>query len=600
MTADNDKTATRRSSKLLGIWNLATGYRGIYLAAALCIGLSALGKTASFYLIRYFVDDVLVDPTRTGLVIMVALAFVGLALVQGGFSFLGGVLSAKTSEGVVKRLRNHLYDHIQQLSYTYHDRTPTGELIQRTTSDVEGIRRFYAEQAMSVGRIIFLFVVNLAALLTINVRLAFYSIAAIPFLVGISLYFFGRVYGSYSSYQDQEAKLSTVLQENLTGIRVVKAFGRRTFEIEKFEQENIGKYRLGKKLTFVFSLFWPVADILCGVQWIAGMAIGAIMAIRGDFTIGSYLAFNGMLLYVIWPMRNLGRVVVQMSRGLASFGRVTEIIEEEKEPLLAGAFQPESGIRGKISFEKVSFEYEADLPVLHEVSFRCEPGQTVALLGPPGSGKTTLVNLLPRFYEYTGGSLLLDGRNLKDYPRHYLRRHIGIVEQEPFLFSRTLRENITFGVDYDVSDEKVEEAARFAAVHEVIASFPKGYDTVIGERGVTLSGGQKQRVAIARTLLKDPEILILDDSTSSVDMETEIKIRRALEKLMKGRTTFVIAHRIQSLMKADLILVLDKGRIAQRGTHRDLAAQQGFYRQVYQMQSQIEDEMEKEITDAVL
>jgi ATP-binding cassette subfamily B protein len=589
-----------QSGRLTGLWRLMAGYRFIYSLAALSIGLSALGKTTSFYLIRFFVDDVLGDAGRAGIIPLVALGFVGLALLQGGFSFLSGRLSAKTAESVVRRLRNYLYDHIQRLSFGYHDRTPTGDLIQRTTSDVEAIRLFYAEQALSVGRTVFLFIINMTALLSINVRLALYSVIVIPFIVGISIYFFSRVYRSYSSYQEQEAKLSTTLQENLTGIRVVKAFGRKVFEIDKFETQNMAKYIKGKKLVLVFSLYWPIADLLCGFQWLAGLALGAVMTMRGEISLGSYLAFNGMIIFIIWPMRHLGRIIVRMSRGLASFSRVKEILKQEREPLLAAKYSPKKEITGDIEFDNVSFEYKENIPVLKEISFGAKSGQMVALLGPPGSGKTTLVNLLPRFYDYTGGRLLLDGRELKDYPRYYLRRHIGIVEQEPFLFSRTIKENITYGVQHEVSDEEVERAARFAAIHDVVCTFPKAYDTIVGERGVTLSGGQKQRVAIARTLLKNPEILILDDSTSAVDMETEVTIRKALEKLMKGRTTFVIAHRIQSLMKADLILVLDGGRIVQRGVHSELVSREGFYRKVYSMQSRIEDELEKDVSDAAL
>jgi len=252
-------------------------------------------------------------------------------------------------------------------------------------------------------------------------------------------------------------------------------------------------------------------------------------------------------------------------------------------------------VRGDVIFDRVSFEYDADSPVLSEISFRAAPGQAVALLGPTGSGKTTLVNLLPRFYEYTGGSLTLDGVELKDYPRHYLRQQIGIVEQEPFLFSRSLRENISYGVGRRVSDEEVEEAARAAAIHDTILGFPQGYATLVGEKGVTLSGGQKQRVAIARTLLKNPCMLILDDSTSSVDTETEAEIREALQRLMSGRTTFIIAHRIQSLRDADQILVLDHGRIVQRGTHEELMAEPGIYRRIHDMQARIEGELEKEL-----
>jgi ATP-binding cassette subfamily B protein len=320
------------------------------------------------------------------------------------------------------------------------------------------------------------------------------------------------------------------------------------------------------------------------------------MAIDGQITVGTYLAFSGMVIWVIWPIRELGRVIVQTSTGLVSFERVLEIIKEDREPLGEGETPPVSSLRGEIVFNHVSFEYEdSDAPVLRDISLRCEPGQVIALLGSTGSGKTTLVNLLPRFFGYTSGSLTLDGIELTEYPRHFLRRQIGIVEQEPFLFSRSIRENITYGVGHEVPMEAVEAAARSAAIHDVIQTFPEGYDTIVGEKGVTLSGGQKQRVAIARTLLKDPRILILDDATSSVDTETEGAIREALQRLMRDRTTFIIAHRIQSVMDADLILVMDKGHIVQRGTHGELVSQPGIYRQIYDMQSRVEIELEREI-----
>jgi ATP-binding cassette, subfamily B, bacterial len=321
-----------------------------------------------------------------------------------------------------------------------------------------------------------------------------------------------------------------------------------------------------------------------------------LMAINGTISVGTYIAYAGMVIWLIWPMRNLGRLIVQMSTGLVSYGRVMDVIRQDREPLSQGDYQEMDGLRGEIIFDKVCFEYEAETPVLKDISFHARPGQAVALLGSTGSGKTTLVNLLPRFYEYTSGSLTLDGVDLKRYPRRFLRRQIGIVEQEPFLFSRSIRENISYGVDREVSLEEIESAARAAAIHEVIASFPSGYDTMVGEKGVTLSGGQKQRIAIARTLLKDPRILILDDSTSSVDIGTEAEIRDALEQLMQGRTTFIIAHRIQSVMNADLILVMEKGRIVQSGDHEGLMQQTGAYRRIFDIQTRIEDEIEREVS----
>ncbi len=608
-TFDLKNTVTDR--RLVGLWRMMTGFRLIYLWATLSLGVAALARTGSMLLLGSFVDNVLGREELTGLLPLVALGFVLLALVQGAFTFLSGRLAAQTAEGITLRLRNYLYDHIQRLSFTYHDHTPTGELIQRSTSDVDALRRFFADQAIGTGRIVLLFVVNLAALLLLNWQLALISIVAVPLVVVTSILFFRRVSTAYEAYQEQDAVLSTTLQENLTGVRVVKAFARQEYERDKFEGDNWEKFMRGRRLLTMHSLFWPVSDILCGFQMLGGFFAGALMALNGTITVGTYLAYAGLVIWLIWPMRNLGRLIVQMSTGVVSFGRVTKVIDQDREPLYEGSFTPPDCVRGQIVFQDIGFEYDANSPVLRDISFRVEPGQVVALLGSTGSGKTTLVNLLPRFYEYTSGSLTLDGVELKDYPRHFLRQQIGIVEQEPFLFSRTMRENITYGAGGDGAqgpgrlDADVEAAAHAAAIHDTILTFPDGYNTLVGEKGVTLSGGQKQRVAIARTLLKDPCILILDDSTSSVDTETEAEIRAALENLMQGRTTFIIAHRIQSVMNADLILVLDRGRIVQRGTHEELMAQdgpggRGIYRRIYDMQARIEVELEKELSGAAL
>jgi ATP-binding cassette, subfamily B, bacterial len=590
-----DLKRTISKNRLLGLWRMMTGFRLVYVAATICVGIAAMSRTGTFLLLRTLVDDVL-GTSRFEVLPLVALGFVGLATIEGTFTFLGGRWAAQTSEGITRRRRNYLFDHIQRLSFTYHDHTPTGELIQRSTSDVDAVRRFFADQAINSWRIVLLFVINFAGLMSLNAPLALKSVAIVPVIIIISIWFFKRISAIYEKNQEQEATLSTTLQENLTGVRVVRAFARQDFEQGKFERDNWEKFLRGRRLLTWHSFFWPVTDIFCGLQMVAGLYIAAVMVIQGALTLGDYLAYVGMIGMIIWPIRNLGRLVVQMSSGLVSYGRVTEVIKQDREPLTAGSHQPDGSLRGEVAFRDVCFAYEANAPVLRDIRFECKPGQAIALLGSTGSGKTTLVNLLPRFYEYTGGSLTLDGVELNQYPRHTLRRQIGIVEQEPFLFSRTIRENITYGVGREVSDEQIVEAARAAAIHDVIIDFPSGYDTLVGEKGVTLSGGQKQRVAIARTLLKDPRILILDDSTSSVDMETEEAIRGALERLMQGRTTFIIAHRIQSLMNADLILVLDKGCTVQHGTHDELIEQPGTYRQIYDIQTRIETELEQEIT----
>jgi ATP-binding cassette subfamily B protein len=505
-------------------------------------------------------------------------------------------LAARTSEGVVQRLREYLFDHIQRLAFGYHDITPTGDLIQRTTSDVDAIRRFFADQAIGFGRIVLLFVVNLTALLFLNWQLALFSVIVVPLVVMLSFFFFRRISAAYEEYQKQDAILSTTLQENLSGVRVVKAFARQEYERDKFDRENWEKFLRGKRLLLIHSLYWPISDILASFQMLAGFAFGAILAIDGTISIGTYLAYAGLVIWIIWPMRGLGRIIVQMSAGLVSMGRIIEILKIKREELDFGITSSDCKMLGEIKFDGVGFQYDEFSQVLQDINFHCNSGQSVAILGPTGSGKTTLVNLLPRFYEYNQGSLTLDGRELNTYSRKFLRENIGVVEQEPFLFSRTIRENITYGVARDIDDQEIEQAAKAAAIHDVILDFPEGYNTLVGEKGVTLSGGQKQRIAIARTLLKDPCILIFDDSTSSVDPETEGEIREALQRLMEGRTTFIIAHRIQSVRNADMIIVLDKGRIVQMGTHDDLMSQDAIYRQVHDLQTQIELELEREIS----
>ncbi len=585
---------------LVGLWGLLRGFRLRYAGAIGSLAISTAARTGTFFLIGYLVDQVLKRADLFQILPLVAVGFIALALTEGTFSFLSGRFAALTAEGIALKIRNYLYDHIQRMTFAFHDKMPTGDLIQRASSDVEAVRRFYQEQALGVGRISLLFLVNFIALLSLNVSLALYSVVVVPLIVVMSFFFFRRVSKAYEHYQNQDAVVSTTLQENLTGVRVVKAFARQEYEMSKFEKDNFEKFVRGKKLLIMHSLFWPTADILCGAQMIAGFAIGALMTMNNTLTLGDYVTYMGLVILLIWPMRELGRQIVQASTGMVSFGRLAEIIGTEREPIEYGAFTPPANyrLRGDIEFQNVGFEYVKENRVLHDISFHAESGQVIALMGPTGSGKTSLVNLLPRFYEYKTGNIRLDGVELKEYPRDYLRRSIGIVEQEPFLFSRTLRENITYGVGRTVADEEVFAAAKAAAIHDVITSFPEGYNTLVGEKGITLSGGQKQRVTIARTILKNPRILILDDSTSAVDTETEEQIRDALEELMHDRTTFIIAHRIQSVMNADQILVLENGRITQRGTHRELVNQDGLYRKIYELQAKIETEVEREVAES--
>jgi len=583
-------------NRLVGLWRMMEGYRLIYATANLCLALAAIAKTATFLLLRRFVDDVLPQERLDKTLLWVGAGFVLLSLSEGVLTFLSGKIAAYTSESIVRRLRNYLFDHIQRLSFAYHAESSTGDLVQRATSDVDALRRFFSDQAINAGRVVIIFVVNFVVLLNLNQSLAFVSIALVPVLLVVSFWFFKRINKMYESYQEQEAVLTTALQENLSGIRVVKVFARQGFEREKFNSANTEKFQRGKKLLTMHAFFWPATDVLCAAQLLIGLSTGALLAIKGDITLGTYMAYVGVIGSLIWPMRNLGRLIVQMSTGMVSYTRITEINCNPREALDEGEVNP-TELKGEIAIENVSFEYEPGHPVLQGVSFHAQAGQVIALLGSTGSGKTSLVNLLPRFYDVTEGRILLDGVDLRRYPRRWLRQNIGIVDQEPFLFSRTIYDNVTYGVE-NVSKDRVEEASRAAAVHDSINSFPDGYQTLVGERGVTLSGGQKQRVAVARTLIKQPKLLILDDSTSAVDAETETDMRQSLNRLMEGRTTFIIAHRIQSIIHADLILVFDQGRIVQRGSHDQLFAEKGLYQQIFNLQTRIEDELQKEISGA--
>ena len=596
---------TIAKNRLKGLWLMMVDYRLPYLGATLALAVSATSKMLTYLLLGYFADLVAgnAEPINGNLsrsFFWIALGFVGLSLFQGGFSFISGKLAAYTAEGIARRLRDFLFDHIQRLSFSYHGNTAVGDLIERVTSDVDAVRRFFNEQAIGVGRIVLIFFINFAALLNLNAKLAWISVIVIPFMLLMSLWFFKRVTKRYEKYQEQGTVLSTTLQENLTGVRVVKAFAKQEYEKTKFEGDNWEKFKRGKHLLLMHSLFWPLSDLILGAQMLFGFVYAATMTINGEITIGDYLTYVGLVAWLIWPIRNLGRLIVQTSTGLVSYGRLMDIVKEIREPLNDGKITPDGDLRGDVVFENVSFAYPDEKAegtrVLTNISFNCNAGAAVALLGSTGSGKTSLVNLLPRFYDYTEGSIRVDGVELSDYSRKYMRDQTGIVEQEPFLFSRSIRENIAYGVGREVSDAEIEEAARAASVHTVVTEFPDGYQTLVGEKGVTLSGGQKQRIAIARTLLKNPHILILDDSTSSVDTETEAEIRTALNNLMQNRTTFIIAHRIQSVMVADLILVLDGGQIIQAGTHEELlAVEDGMYREIYEIQTRIDDELEREI-----
>lgn len=599
-------------NRIKGLWRLLKGYRKHYIGAVVMLTFSSLANTASLLLLRYVIDNLVNVGNASGNLALLlgatALIFVLLALSQGFFAFMSGRWSAETAEGIALRLRDFMFDHLQHLNFTYHDKMQTGELIQRSTSDIFAIQQFFSVQAIGIGRILILFVINFTAVMWLNPALAIFTVMVVPIVIVMSLFFFWQMSKRYERFQNQDERVSTALQENLSGVRVVKAFARQQYEIERFEVENHEKRRLGIQFMSLHSLYWPITDMLTGYQMLAGYLLGGLLVMVGDgnpvtfgpfqlygISLGTYISYMAMVTWIINPLRNLGRLIVQMTTGMVSYNRLVEVFNEEWEELGRDEKPPVSEIKGDIHIKNLNFTYRNGPQILHDINLEVKAGESIALLGSTGSGKTTLLSLLTRFYDYSSGSIQIDDIELKAYPRHFLRENIGVVEQEPFLFGTSIRENITYGLHRAVTDEEVFNAARAAAVHEVIEEFPEGYNTKVGERGVTLSGGQKQRVALARTLLKNPKILILDDATSSVDTETESQIRDALTQMMSQRTTFIIAHRIQSVMNADQILVFDKGCIVERGTHEDLMKLGGLYFRTYQMQAQIETDLEKEI-----
>lgn len=597
----------RDVSTARALYRFIAGYRGLYAAALVALAVAALARAAFAYVIRFFTDEALLAG-RYDRILWASLAFLGLAAVAGGLTFWGGRQAARTAEGAVRRLRVFLYDHLQHLPFAYHDRMPTGELIQRSSSDVEEVRRLWAEHFTGVARIATLSTMSFVAMLRLHPRLALVSAIVIPVAVIVSTLFWTRLARIYNAFQDQEARLSSLLQQNLYGARVVRAFAREAYEVSRFEVANARLYRRGRTVVRFHNIYWPSMDLLLSLQIVGSTLLGARMAIEGQISPGTYLAFTGLLGVMIGPIRHLGRVFALSAQSLVSFQRIAQIIAERREALDDGDCAPATALQGRVRYENVSFAYAAPADaaaatrpppaVLRNVTFEAEAGSVIAILGSTGSGKTSLVNLLPRFYDYTEGRILLDGAELTRYSRRLLRRHIGIVQQEPFLFSRSVRDNITYGTARACTEAEVTAAARAANIHDAILSFAQGYDTRVGEQGVTLSGGQRQRLAIARTLLKDPRILILDDATSAVDADTEHAIREALQRLMRGRTTFIIAHRIASVAQADRILVMDAGRIVQAGTHAELAAQAGLYRDVFRLQTNIERDLAADIQAA--
>ena len=582
---------------------LTKGNRSLYITAILSIAVATFIAMLEPMVIKVTIDSVIgnkpmdVPAPIQKLVMLVggtkvlwnnlwicALILVILTCIRGVFLFLTGNLSARASENITRNMRVNLYDHIANLPYGYHVKAESGDLIQRCTSDVDTVRKFFATQMVEIGRAFFIVIFAIIMMLSLNKKMTVIAMVVVPIIFIYSYVFFYKVKNTFEKSDAQEGVLTTVLQENLSGVRVVKAFGRQNFEIEKYEKENM-KYRdLNFKLVKLLSSYWSTSDVLCMTQIGMVLVSGIYFAVNGEISLGTLVVFNTYEGMLLWPVRQLGRILSDMGKMSVSLGRITNILNVPVEQEYGKALKSE--IKGEISFKNVNFEYEKDNKILRDITFNVKKGETVAIVGPTGAGKSSLVHLLLRLYDYSG-SIKVDGVELKDIERKHMRSNVGIVLQEPFLYSRTIKENIKMAKLHS-GDIEIHNAATVAAVHNVITSFEKGYDTIVGEKGVTLSGGQRQRVAIARTLLKEMPILIFDDSLSAVDTQTDRIIRQQLKNKSKDNTTFIISHRISTVMDADKIIVLNHGKIENIGDHKTLIKKDGIYKRIWDIQTSLD------------
>jgi ATP-binding cassette subfamily B protein len=565
-----------------------------------------LALTAATMIVPIFIGDAVNNALQyntitskvTGnmkLLVFYGIAIIILSLLRGLFSFGQSYFAEYAGQKVAYDLRNGLYDRIQRLSFAFHDKSQTGQLMSRATQDVEAVRFFLSMVVVRLVNLVLTFVVITVILLRMNWSLTLISFACLPFIAFFAVRFGAMMLPLWTTIQQRMASLNTSLQENLSGVRVVKAFSRQKLESQKFDEQTTLLYEPQLRAAKIQAFRGPLFNALTALASALVLYYGGRLVLEGKLNVGQLTEFYLYLGFLIPPIRMIGPQINMTSRAIASGKRIFEVLDTESAVKEKPGAAVLSNVKGDIQFNNVNFHYESARldkssgNILEDISIEAKSGEMVALLGATGSGKTTLVNLIPRFYDVTAGSITIDNIDIRDVTLASLRRQIGIVQQDAFLFTGTIRDNISYGA-INATEEDIIKASTTAHLHDFINTLPQGYDTWVGERGVTLSGGQKQRLAIARTLLIDPRILILDDSTSSVDTETEFLIQQALRELMKGRTTFVIAQRLQTVKDAQQIFVLDKGKIVERGTHVQLLRDSKIYRQIYELQLRAQEE----------
>lgn len=570
------------------------GAKRYFIVAVIASFITTVFNSLTPQIFRFTIDSVLDGdkyPYLAEHLWVIAGVLVGVAMLSGAAMFFSRFFTARAGENFAENMRNALYAHVQRLPSAWHDKNQTGDIIQRCTSDVEVIRNFVVTQLLEVFRTVFLIGVSFAMMWSMNRKLSGIVLLFVPVIVVYSAVFYRLIARRFTDADEAEGELSTVVQENATGVRVVRAFGREQYEMERFRKKNDAFAKLWIRLGTLSGLYWGMGDLITGLQVITVIVAGALEAVNGNISVGEFIAFASYNTALVWPVRGLGRILSDMSKAGVSFERVDHIIKAEEEAYGRKEEAPLSDF--DISFSHVSFAYEEGQKVLSDVSFHIPQGKIFGILGGTGSGKSTVTQLLARFYELKEGegSISLGGQDIREIPLEILRRNVAMVLQEPFLYSRTIKENIAAS-NPDATFEEIRNAAKIACVDDAIMSFPDGYDTLVGERGVTLSGGQRQRVAIARMLLQKAPVLIFDDSLSAVDAETDSLIRKALSVHMKDSTVILISHRITTLMAADEIMVLKQGRAEEMGTHSELIAKNGIYRKIYEIQMSHDDRNE--------
>ena len=515
---------------------------------------------------------------------LIAIFLVVIGVLSAIFNYLYRYYNTKGAETLVETMRNDIFAHIGKLPFSWHTKNQTGDIIQRCTSDVDAVKQFVSTQLTEVFRTVLLVAFSLYFMFSISVKLALIALVLIPINVAYSIYGHKRMGKIFEEADVEEGKLSAVVQENLTGVRVVRAFGRELFEKERFEKQNNDYWKMWIRLDWVLAVFWSIGTLLLSLQTMIVVILGAVFAVKGEMLAGEYIAFFSYNVMLVWPIRMLGRLISGLSRSEIAAERIRYIIDSDVEEDKGKKLKP--NMKGDIVFNNVSFAYDETKEIVKNISFTINGGTIVGILGGTGSGKSTLMHLLNRLYELPkeNGSITISDVDINDIEIGYLRENVGMVLQEPYLFSRTLAENIALG-GKGAERADIEEAAGTASLLETIENFKEGFETTVGERGVTLSGGQKQRTAIARMLIGKSPIMVFDDSLSAVDAETDAKIRKGLMEKGKDSTVIIISHRITTLMAADNIIVLDRGRIVEEGTHKELLAKDGIYKRIYDIQS---------------